>query len=832
MSTQSLGTLYVKLAADATALLSGFAKASMAVKEYANQVKEMAEPLAGAAAAVTAMGAASVALAASVDDRAFRSMSRLRVSTELLAVQVSDVLEPAVKSLAEAFTEAANFVARLDPLLKENIATWALWVVGIGAAAKAVAILASVLAPLATIVSWVASALASIGAGPIALAAAVVLLRKAWVESWGGIQDKTESVAGSLSGTFQAVGDTIYRALTWPIVKFLDVVMAVIDAVAKLNNAIGRQDISGLSGIQDALKAMQQDVQTGQFFSNAIDYAKSVASATGDVIAKGFNTVKAAAMKALGIGASSSASTAVARQPNLTQWDMGTVGQAGGVNQSGGSEGWVASVFAKSLAPSLATGKEIWVNSINSVSLAFRNVQTAASRVVWADVIASVGPTFDAAKVAMEKLLRRQMTFSESTMLAVDALSGSISKYPAAVRKALKTDDLSRSWGDLTESQRTIGNMMRRLGQQILGNMGALGATVSNIAQGAKAGGFWGAIIAAFLELGNRMTGFQRMLKFFEQGLQVLADAIGPLIGWVFDFVSQITAVQTQGTVGAIGALKPLFEGLADVFSNLAPIFGMVMNILKLLEPVLNAFGKAIGAILKALGPVIKIIFEIVKYIVVWVGGVIGVILQVINWVEQFLGWIIELFGNKKAADEMRANMTDMDAYWETLKDLEKTTWDQQAAADAATTSSWDAAIANKELAATTASVTEQLLNVPSGYKIAYARYSALVEGLGGGPTPGNGGSGSGDSGGGSSGVGGEAKTIPGNVNSGWSKWKPAGNTWTDGSAPAPSINVNGDVNIDVSGDMDAERFVEKINQSNRVRNAQATGSWYQRRGG
>jgi hypothetical protein len=241
------------------------------------------------------------------------------------------------------------------------------------------------------------------------------------------------------------------------------------------------------------------------------------------------------------------------------------------------------------------------------------------------------------------------------------------------------------------------------------------------------------------------------------------------------------------------------------------PILGLISKLFEFLAPILGALAKAIGAILKVFEPVIKIIWEVVKYIVVAIGGVLGAVIQVINWVEQFIGWLIELFGDKKKAAEMRANMTDMDAYWQSLKDLAGSTWDQQAAADAATTSSWDAAIANKELAATTASVTEQLLNVPSGYKIAYARYAAMFA-YGEGP--------------------GSIDRPPGmgpGISTG-----PASDRIGQGGVPQPgsSINVNGDVNIDVSGNLDADAFAKKINQSNRVRNAQATGSWYQKRGG
>jgi phage-related protein len=767
----SLGTLYVKLNSDAKEFASGFAKAATAVKEFSSKVKEVAEPMAGAAAAVTAMAGASVALAASVDSRAARSLKGLTDSTTLLAVQVSDVLEPAVRRLADVFRSAAGWVAGLDPELKRQIATWALWVVGIGTAAKTVAILADVLASLAGIAAGVATGLAAVGIGPIAAVAAllgvVVLLHRAWRTNLGGIQDATREFALWMTDVFTSLATSLRGVFS----DILDGTFALIDSVLQAlqmtEKISGRKLFGGGTNVDvlQALRSQWKDTMQGGggITAKALEFAKNVATSTGQTFTEELKIIKDEVMGALGLGGKGLAS----KTPRAPGKDSGLIDMGA-----------------------------LYDKEIQILEDEMKRVDRYAT--LWNEV-----------QNAEDARLKEQLD--------------DLSRLHDAERQANE------------DARRAISERKKMFAQQVLGGLGALGQTISSIAEGAKAGGIWGAIAAAFLEVAKRMDGFQRLMGFFELGLKRLGEFLGPILGWIFDFIATQTAVGTEMIGKIISAIAPIFEGISELVNSTGPILGLISKLVELLAPILNALAKGIGAILKALGPVIKVIWEVVKYIVVALGGVLGAVIQVINWVEQFIGWLLDLFGNKKAAAEMRANMTDMDAYWKSLSDLANSTWDQQAATDAATTGAWDAAAANTALAASTAAVTEQLLNVPAGYKIAYARYSAMFaagEGPGGmAPAP-SAPPGSKTEGGYTPIPAQESKTAPGNVNSGWSKWKPAGNVWPSGLvSDGPSVTIQGNVNI-TSDAVDAESFAQKIVRSNAVRNAQATGSWYAKRGG
>jgi len=313
------------------------------------------------------------------------------------------------------------------------------------------------------------------------------------------------------------------------------------------------------------------------------------------------------------------------------------------------------------------------------------------------------------------------------------------------------------------------------------------------------------------------MDGFQRMLGFFEEGLNKLAEFFGPILGWIWDFISEQTAVGTEIVGKIIKALSPIFEAIGEVFNAIGPILGLVGVFIDMLKPALEAFGKAIGAIIKALGPVIKIIFDVIKWILVVIGAVIGAILEVVNKIMQFIAWVIELFGDRAAASEMRSNMTNMAEYWDGLVALADTTWEAVDATNAETVARWDAKIASDEMAASARKAAEELTNVPGGYKVALARYNAMdAVQLGGGGV----GSISGQK---QSGAGrNEGVSIKDGPDTSGGSVVPGTGTAPHEAAPG-AVVVQGDLNVTVPDPESATGFYDRI----QLATAQRTGSYY-----
>jgi phage-related protein len=797
MATQNLGTLLVKLNADSKAFVDGFAKAAKQVQSFANQTKEVSEKVAGAATILVGLGTAAVAMAAQVDDRAQHSLGRLTESAQLLAVQVSDVLEPALKTIGGWFTRAADWVAGLDAKTKEQIATWATWAAGILVAAKAAGVLAGAISAIASIAGGAATGIAALGAGGIAaiaaLAAVVVLLHKAWRENFAGMQDVAREFVASVSDAFTVMRTNVasafegtFRVAITYLEKMLELYQAMQGIMGPdLRSRGGGVTMDPLAGLRGVLESMKTTGLAG-LAAKGIDAAKRIATDLGSTFTKELDLIKAEAMKALGLGGGSSSSGS-ARKPSLTQYDVGTVGSN---DTQSGAAGWIKSIFDTKLVDNIRTGTAQWMAGMDLITAAFNNME-ANTRLID-----------DASARELEEIQSR----------------GAYLEKIRAAQQAIDDDDLKKKRDAIAENfsamKRMVASTFTKMG-------GVMGQFVSDVVEGAKSGGIWGALLAMVGNLVNRMEGFSSVLAYFEEALNQVASAIGPLLQGVFGFIKNQTAVGTEMIVDIIKNLAPLFEGITSVLKDLAPILSLIAMLFKFVGAILHALGTLIGGILKALSPVFKLFFTIIKYVVLALGYVIGAIVAVVNKFIQFIAWLIEAFGDKKTAREMRDGMTNMNEYWDSLREMSKMTWDQVTADQANTTSTWDAKTANDAAAKSAQAVAEALTNVPNGYRIALARFNAesmpgtsTGTGTGSSTPPGTPTNSDGSSGGGSPKVG----PIGGRVGLPPISGLPPGLGGLVGAGASGGLVVAGDVNITTTSAIDPNKLAAQIDaQTNRA---------------
>jgi uncharacterized membrane protein YvlD (DUF360 family) len=255
-------------------------------------------------------------------------------------------------------------------------------------------------------------------------------------------------------------------------------------------------------------------------------------------------------------------------------------------------------------------------------------------------------------------------------------------------------------------------------------NTGALGAAISNIANAASQGGPWAALLAAVMEIFNRMQSFQRLLRIFEQMFVRLGEMLAPLLDGIFKLIGDAVAWSIEGLKPLFDALQPLFDALLPLLTKMLSGIGQTNALFSGLAPVIEVFATVIGAVFEALKPLMDILGLPMKLAI---SGILAFVLA--------LNEIAAALGDAKAADEAKRLRGLIDKLW--APDV-----DARNAADAAAAGAmWDLDRSAGDASESLSKMAESLTNVPSGYKMALARFNADT-GMTGTPFAGGGGGG------------------------------------------------------------------------------------------
>lgn len=645
-----LGSLFVSLDANATGLTKGLAEGAKAIEKFSRQAKAMAGELAASAGALTIIGAAAVKLAASVDGRAKAAMTGLENSTKLLAVQVADVLLPAVKALTQMFDQAARIVAGLDGETRKTLSTVAVIAVQMAAAAKAVQLFAGVVGPAMKALSTGLSLVASVGLGPllaiVATVAAVIgivlLLHRAWRKNWGGIQQATQSVVEWLRNAFSQLGSFFGKFWDSLITGAENFVAAVLEAVDALQQMTGVKLVD-VDAMREGFTGLFKDLRSGEFFSEAFKFGQMVAEKIGDGLGELVDEAKVVGKQvkdALGLDALLKGGTP--RAPSgIETVQVSTVG-----GDTSGAKG-------------LASG--------------FAPLQ---------------GPT-----------------------------------------EGLPQAHIITAWDKFAAFSDEVTN-------RAMSAMGSAGASIQNIVSGFAQGGPIGGIVSVALELVTRMKSFQDLMGMLEKAFGRIAEFVDGLLSGIFDAVGMILAVVIESLKPLFDSLAPLFQAIAVPLKGIAPILALLGFLFQAIAPLLVSIGTILGALFKALEPVLKILFEIVKVVMVVIIGFLQAVVAIWNTIIDVIAAIVQgiltaitlgagASWAKDVADGIRKAKADDKALGSAMNALNQSTWDSMMAQSAAAAASYKLGDGLDDLTQKTQQVTEALTNVPSGYKIAYARFQS-----------------------------------------------------------------------------------------------------------
>jgi phage-related protein len=694
-----IGSLYVSLTANSTGLVKGFAEAAKAAEKVAKDVKRASGEVAQVAGTFAALGGAALKLASSVDGPTKNALAGLERSTKLLAVQIADMLLPAVKAISDMFRTMAGVVAGLDPETKKSISSFAVLAVQLAIAAKGLSLVASISANVFGALRAVGSAVAAIGVGPllsfgIAIAgviALVVLLHRAWRKNWGGIQEATASVVDWLRDAFGQLASFIggvWDFLVDGAAKFINGLLSVGEAIERIT---GKS--LGVAGMREGFTGLFKDLKSGSFFSEAFKFGKGIGQQVAEGLAEEFAAIK----KELGlddllkggktIGLGRGMGPAAPKGPAVS----GAVAPqfSGGVNMGGA---WLHEMDR------LAKDTQKHADDIDKArGLELRNRLAIASdlekqkRVAGAIQSGTVSSLTGGARADAEK----QMASTVDSAVNAGSWGEAMDTLEAGLQGSLTFGKELEVWG------KRMSGLIGSAGKQILG---AVGDLVDSVVQGATQGGVWGAIIAAFLEIVKKT---QSALKFLDTALAFvgkLAEMVEPLVAPIFDALTDVLASVLNMIGPLFTALQPLFNAFALLIEELLPIFDAIGYVIQALAPIIEVIGKLVGVIVKALKPVFDII-----------AGVLKVIATVILGIIIALNEIAAAFGDEAAKAESNRLKGIVDKMWSP---------DDGAAQDAARANT-RATIENTQATNNLSQATESLTNIPSGYKLALGRFDA-----------------------------------------------------------------------------------------------------------
>jgi len=341
----------------------------------------------------------------------------------------------------------------------------------------------------------------------------------------------------------------------------------------------------------------------------------------------------------------------------------------------------------------------------------------------FSDTAAAFGMTGDELSNRIEELLPKPTKAVE-----YDPLADTAAAFGMTVEEfTARTEELDKATKDRIEAEKDAIEAMSAfkasIGSKLMGGLGKLQELINSTVSGFQSGGVWGALIAALVELLINSETMANITKTLDDVFGDIANAVGQLLVGVHLVVGNMLLLVAQ----LVNGLAPLFEFVSDIFAGIAPlliVLGVVVGTFAdLLSTILAPLEGVMGILSLAFEGLFLLLKGVAQIIMVAMLGIQQIwngILDALIWV---LGGLSKIFGG---LDEVIAKMegmkADTDATSAALNDLSNMTY--------------DAAMAQAEQNVTVQETTESLnamnaalVNVPSGYKVALARFAAMSKG-------------------------------------------------------------------------------------------------------
>lgn len=674
----NIGALIVQMNAESKALAKGLQEGLSAVERTAREMKKLGREVAQVGLGITAFFGTMLKAAAGVDYGVKKQLDALKDSFLTLAVQVARMVLPAVQQLTQFLRELAGWFNGLSPHAKKMVGDFAMLALQVGAAAVVFSKLMAAGQALAGVLSAVAGVIAALGAGGlalllgglVALVAIVALLHKAWRTNWHGIRDVTKNVIETLSGWWSKFAD--FMSGIWS---------AIVDDVATKARAL-----------VDVFVGIMKLVGKGELGSMLGTAAHAAIGAAADT-AKSPMAMKKLALA--GLEAVKEAGLDLAKELKLIVKEVkGALGLGGGGSAPGYSSSKVGQGGA--MEPYSKATMDAIDRSLNK-----------AQRVGGAS--AARGSGLGAVSIAMN-YDQLQEQYTKDLMEAWDAADW------GGMFEAVG----SKIWESLTNLE-AIGGALKVAGNTLLSKLGDLGQVISSGIQGFQSGGIWGALIAVILEIISRFKRWQEILDVGNGQLQIAINEMQSGFSSLIDGFKSI-----MGGIGMIAhvvhqVLNPILEFIGKLFGELAGVLALVAIAIEPIGQIFSVLGPMLNLMMMTMKPIFELISVVMRGVGLAILGSMWLVAQIWNGIMTVLWNILVGLGLDDAAKEVSKAFMDTNSIESQMKALANGNMKDLADSSAA------AAESVGKMGNSADRVTEQLLNVPEGFKVALEQFNAIA---------------------------------------------------------------------------------------------------------
>lgn len=786
--SDEVGVLKGIITLDASAVTKGLGDAAGSVEHFAKRAKKMANDFAMVGAAIAGGVVAAVAKVADVSPVAHASMENLTNATQTLGIQIAKVAAPAIKVMADSLRDVANYLAGLSPQTKQHIADIVILAAQVAVAALAFGRLMEVMKGLSALFEGLTVVLgvvfSPVGLAIAAVIAALLVLRQAWISNWGGFRDTVRSVISDISGYWAKFTGFLGDLWSKQVDDAADGLKAIVQlyfAAQKMMADAGITKANPLAGIEeqtikhgiDMAKGVAKSPQAaGQL---ALDIGKSLKAGAMDMAAE-FKKKLADLIAALGLKSDDKTKADNVDTPAVRAFKELVDAQQRSSMLSQGARALDVTAqktnFADIGAGPLATIARITAgfsgfdDALLKGTESLNQQRDAIDQAKQMELLASqtvdenLKKSFLDAAAGLELVAQKSGDAAKKAADAAKAYEDQQKKYKVTPEDSWQTqvdkessklaDDFNKWRNGLGSITDVVGDFVALMKTELLSlggamaglkvgldafaqNTGKLGQTINAGIQGFQSGGPWGAIIAVVMQFLTQVKGwtnivnigngqFQQALNSMSKGLNNLIRGFEPLMGAIGFIASAVHQV-----------LNPVLTLIGTILKGIAPIltvFGVVLQVVAgTIGPLVQIIGGILDPLFKVLAVTLSPLVLLFMYLKVAVDGVALGFQKFVEWTDEIIGKH-DNQGNVDAAQaQFDSDKAAADAFasafannpFDALQTL------NQNAADAANSLGRTSDAAN--------SVTESLLNVPDGIKVAAYAYSAS-NATGGGGAP------------------------------------------------------------------------------------------------
>jgi phage tail tape-measure protein len=271
----------------------------------------------------------------------------------------------------------------------------------------------------------------------------------------------------------------------------------------------------------------------------------------------------------------------------------------------------------------------------------------------------------------------------------------------------------------LEDAIQAVKDFWKGVGQSAVGLFGSAGSAVQSAVSAGLTAGVAGVGASIAMTLLSNSSALSSVADSLTSWLGTLAAALDPVVHGVAMLIAPLMAITTT----VITSLAPVFDFLGTVLGGLSPIISALGALLTGLLAPLAQLANVFEPVLPAMELAFKALYVVMQVVGSIILSVVLAIQLVWNAILTAVETVVSAINVGGAFDSFLANLDDMKADTgataDALNTLMGTSYDQALAQN-------DAAASALETSSALDDVTASLTNVPSGYKVALARFDAI----------------------------------------------------------------------------------------------------------